>query len=534
MLPLDLVRALRTVRHLRPRQVARQVQHRLRGPARHPRRPLSAGVEDVRLTPTIPLPSPEGTVNEAGAVALLGQAPYDPLGDGWREAHDPLWTYTLHYHGWLSRLSANDAEATALSWIAEHRHGIGWEPYPTSMRLLHWLGWLQHEGGSRQAGPRERMLDSMAAQLEHLAAHVEEHLDGNHLWTNLAALTACGLGLRGSLPKGLVDRFAPRFVETVQGQLYGDGVHRERTPSYHCLLAEQLALVVALARATKPDLAPRLEPRLRAMVDATAAFTHPDGDVALFGDSQLGAPVTPARLQARLGITLPTAHALAPEGGFARRSWGDWTVLWSFGGVGMPWQTGHAHGDALTMEISLGSERVIVDAGVGTYSRGSKRRYARSTRAHNTATVGFGEPDQYELWASHRVGRRTQPRLVTANEDLLAGRIAGVFSPGTHERTIIRDDEEILVRDRVEPWGPATVRWFVPATAEVTIDGGSAHIVTDRGTTIGLRTNAEPLMQARADGWHAIGRRAPRICLAAVVPRGGLETRFTKGPAGRR
>ena len=528
MAPLDLARALRTVRHLRPRQVARQVQHRLRGPARHPKRPLSAGVDDVRLTPAVLVPSPEGEVDASGAVALLGQAPYDPLGDGWREAHDPLWTYTLHYHGWLSRLSADDAEATALSWIAEHRHGIGWEPYPTSMRLLHWLGWLQHEGGSRQAGPRERMLDSMAAQLEHLAAHVEEHLDGNHLWTNLAALTACGLGLRGPLPNGLAERFAPRFVDAVQAQLYGDGIHRERTPSYHCLLAEQLAIVVGLARSTRPDLARQLEPRLRAMVDATATFTHPDGDVALFGDSQLGAPVTPKQLQARLEITLPTGHALGPEGGFARRAWGDWTVFWSFGGVGLPWQTGHAHGDALAMEVSLGDERLIVDAGVGTYRRGRMRRYARSTQAHNTATVGYGEPDQYELWASHRVGKRAQPRLVTATEDRLSGRIAGVFSPGTHERTIVHEGAAIVVRDRVEPWGPATVRWFVPATAEVTVDGGRAQIVTDRGTTVELHTNVDTLLKARADGWYAIGRSAPRTCLAVVVPEGGLESRFAR------
>jgi len=527
MLPLDLARTFRTVRHLRPRQVARQVQHRLRGPARHPRRPLGPGIEDVRLTPTVPIPSPEGIVDDGGAVSLLGQAPYDPLGDGWREAHDPLWTYTLHYHGWLSQLSVDDAEATALSWIAEHRHGIGWEPYPTSMRLLHWLGWLQHEGGSRQAGPRERMLDSMAAQLEHLAAHVEEHLDGNHLWTNLAALTACGLGLRGPLAKVVAERFAPKFVETVQAQLYGDGLHRERTPSYHCLLAEQLAIVVALASGGQPDLAQQLEPRLRAMVDATAAFTHPDGDVALFGDSQLGAPVTPAKLEARLGITLPSGHALAPEGGFARRRWGDWTVLWSFGGVGMPWQTGHAHGDALALELSFGRERVIVDAGVGTYVRGSTRRYSRSTRAHNTATVGFGEPDQYELWASHRVGRRAEPSLLSANEDSLTGRIAGVFSPGAHERTIVREGDAVVVRDQVEPWCPATVRWFVPATADVTVDGGHARIVTSGGSTVELRTNAGALVRARADGWHAIGRRAPRICLAAVVPSGGLETRFS-------
>ncbi|MEM6990142.1 MAG: heparinase II/III family protein [Myxococcota bacterium] len=514
---------------MRPRQAAMQLRRRLGGPARQPKRALSTGLEDIQMASMPAAPSSEGVVAQGGAVSLLRQAPYDALGDGWRETRDPLWTYTLHYHGWLAQLSADDAEATALSWIAEHRRGVGWEPYPTSMRLLHWLGWLQSAGGTRLAGPRERMLDSMAAQLEHLAAHVEEHIDGNHLWTNLAALTACGLGLRGPLAHDLLERFGPRFERIVQEQLYGDGVHRERTPTYHCLLAEQLAIVVDLARGKAPTLVESLEPTLRSMVAATGAFTHPDGDVALFGDSQRGAPVTPSNLAARTGQRLAQGNALAPEGGFARRRWDDWCVLWTFGGVGMPWQTGHAHADALALELSLGDERIIVDAGVGTYEVGRLRSYARATAAHNTATVGFGEPDQHEVWASHRVGRRARPALIQATDTELAGRVCGVFSPGTHTRTIERDAGDVVVRDDVAPFGPATVRWFVPHSATVVVAGGCADVVTVAGTKLRLETNAGALSRTRVDGWHAIGRRARRWCLATQIPRDGLVTRFVRG-----
>lgn len=463
-----------------------------------------------------------------GAVVLLDSSPYDPLRDGWRTARDPLWTYTLHYQGWLTQLSADDAEATALSWIAEHRRGVGWEPYPTSVRLLHWLGWLQREGGQRQAGPRERMLASMAAQLEHLAANLEEHIDGNHLWSNLAALTACGLGLRGPLADSLRRRFAPRFAEVVQEQLYGDGVHRERTPSYHCLLAEQLAIVTELARDADPSLHAKLRPKVVAMLAATAAFTHPDGDVALFGDSQRDATVTPVKLLQRDGASVNPHDALCPEGGFIRRRWGDWTVLWTVGGAGLPWQTGHAHGDALAVELSLGDERVIVDAGVGTYVRGTSRTYARSTRAHNTATVGFGEPDQHELWASHRVGRRADPQLQTAERDTLAARVHGVFSPGVHERTLSRVDNAIVVYDGVQPWGPATVRWFVPGDAQVDVQGSNATVTTAGGTRFSIITNADALIETQTHGWHAIGRPVPRTCLAAPIPTTGLTTRFER------
>ena len=186
---------------------------------------------------------------------------------------------------------------------------MGWEPYPTSMRALHWLGWLHRHGGTLQAFERERILGSLAAQLEHLSEHVETHLDGNHLWTNLVALSCGGVALRGPLPQRLLERFAPRLVETVRDQLLGDGTHGERTPSYHCLLAEQLAVLLPFARAQRPRLAEALAPALSAMLSALPAFTHPDGDVALWGDSQRDAPVTPARLLQRLGRALPQGHA---------------------------------------------------------------------------------------------------------------------------------------------------------------------------------------------------------------------------------
>jgi len=525
----DVLVALHTVRFLRPRQVARQVQRRLAGPARRPAHALAAGIDDVRMMAPIQPPSPEGRVDEQGAVALLEQPSYDPLGVGWREARDPLWTYTLHYHGWLAQLSADDAEATILSWIGEHRFGVGWEPYPTSIRLLHWLAWLQHEGGGRLSGPRERILRSMAAQLEHLASHLEEHIDGNHLWTNLAALTACGLGLRGSLADLLVERFGPRLVTTVREQLSSDGVHRERTPSYHCLLAEQLAIVVESARDNRPDLVKTLEPLLRKMVVAMGSFMHPDGDVALFGDSQLEATVTPERLIARVGTRPAEGHALAPKAGFARRVWGDWTLLWTVGDVGLPWQTGHIHGDALAVEISLGDERVIVDAGVGTYVVGAQRHYARSTRAHNTVTVGFGAPNQHELWASHRIGRRAECTLVQATERRLVGRVRGVSSPGTHERTIAPEGDAVVVRDTVEPWAPATARWYVPRTAKVVVDGGCADVVLASGARMRIETNAASLACIASEGWQGMGRPAPRWCLATAVPEGGLTTRFVHG-----
>lgn len=508
--------ALRTARHLRPRQLAAQLTHRLRGPARTPARAHAPGIVGLAPCASPWSPSPEGRPSAQGAVALVGRPPHDPRRAGWEPGANALWSYTLHYHGWIGHpeLATSVALATIESWIDDHREGVGWEPYPTSMRVLHWLGWLHQHAPELQAHARERIFGSLAAQLEHLAAHVETHIDGNHLWTNLVALACAGAALRGPLPQHLLARFGPRLVSTVQDQLAGDGMHGERTPTYHCLLAEQLAVLLPYARAQQPRLADALAPALGAMMAAMPAFTHPDGDVALWGDSQRDAPVTPRGLAARLGHGLSRSSADAPVSGFSRRRWGPLTLLWNRGAAGLPYQVGHIHGDALSIELSLGATRVLVDAGVGTYEVGSDRSYARSTAAHNTVSVGSGGTDQHELWASHRIGARARCETLACAEHQLVGRVHGYASPTAHRRTIEHRAGTICITDVLEsPRTPATVRYFAPASCPVVVRGDTVEI--DAGGRH-LRMHAAGLAwhQAPAPGWLGMGRAAARVCLS--------------------
>ncbi|MCX4244370.1 heparinase II/III domain-containing protein [Paraliomyxa miuraensis] len=508
--------SLRTARHLRPQQLAAQLVHRVRGPARTPRRTIAEGITALSACPSPWAPSPEGRPDAEGRVALVGRPAYDPRRMGWEPGQSALWSYTLHYHGWLNERSMSPGLAASIidSWIGEHREGVGWEPYPTSMRVLHWLGWLHQHGAGLQAHARERMLGSLAAQLEHLAAHVETHIDGNHLWTNLVALTCAGAALRGPLPQRLLERFGPRSLAVVREQLAGDGVHGERTPTYHVLLAEQLAVLLSYARVTQPLLADALEPALDAMVAVLPAFTHPDGDVALWGDSQRDAPVTPAGLVARLGGTLGSSHADAPVSGFGRRCFGPLSLLWNRGGVGLPHQPGHVHADALSIELSVGDTRVLVDAGVGTYEVGPERAYARSTAAHNTVSVGGA--DQHELWASHRIGARGRTETLAQAEHRLEGRVWGHDGSAAHRRVIEYEPQRgtFVVADALEPGGgPATVRYFVPASLPLTVDGEVAEVVA-AGRRLRLRALGASWCQGPAPGWLGMGRPASRVCLS--------------------
>lgn len=52
-----------------------------------------------------------------------------------------LWQYNLHYFEWFWTLDYEDVRAVVLDWIERHplaKGAVGWEPYPTSLRLMNW------------------------------------------------------------------------------------------------------------------------------------------------------------------------------------------------------------------------------------------------------------------------------------------------------------------------------------------------------------------------------------------------------------
>ncbi|MBC8073339.1 MAG: hypothetical protein IAG13_33775, partial [Deltaproteobacteria bacterium] len=139
---------VRAAQHLRASQLVAFARQRSQGPARMPVQSRAIGCDALALPTGFVGPSPEGIPQPDGSVVLLGRPPHDPLRSGWDAPGDPLWAYTLHYHGWLGdpRCPPERAIATILDWIEEHPQGVGWEPYPCSLRVLHWLGVLAGRG----------------------------------------------------------------------------------------------------------------------------------------------------------------------------------------------------------------------------------------------------------------------------------------------------------------------------------------------------------------------------------------------------
>ena len=162
------------------------------------------------------------------------------------------------------------------------------------------------------------------------------------------------------------------------------------------------------------------------MKNALALMSHPDGGIAVFKDSAVGDGPSPASLGA-LQKVWPEGRASLLDAGYARLNAGNFTVLFNAGECGPRDNPGHAHADFLSLELSVGNQRLIVDPGVKTYKAGPERDWTRSAATHNGPTFAGKEP--IEFIGAFRVGRRGRAFFFT-NQAIAATSGASVSVSG--------------------------------------------------------------------------------------------------------
>ena len=405
---MNVGRLYRTVRWLTPRQAWYQVWRR-----------LQRRWEIRRLAPATQDKPPRGDA-AAGALPAFTFLNVTATPNGWNDASlDMLWRYNLHYFDSLSTPlhlytantpnTANTPSPQALieRWIAENPRGSapGWDPYPTSLRIVNWVKWLEKNA------PTPHMVASLAEQVAWLERHLEWHLMANHLLADLKALV---IGTRflffSRVERGeRGDRLAKwlrLYGKQLDEQVLSDGGHFERSVMYHAIILEDVLDVMRFCGADAAGLKPVAERMLRYLVN----MTGPDGKIALFNDAADGIakPTSLLRDMARtLGVDVADAAAFAdfPETGYVRLTAGDFVLFVDAAPIGPDCQPGHAHADTLTYELYYKGRKVVTDTGTSEY-RGTRRAFERGTAAHNVVEVGGR--DSSEVWSSHRVGARAR------------------------------------------------------------------------------------------------------------------------------
>ena len=407
-------RYLRTARHMQFAQLWFQALRRIKR--------YGAGRAVLRVVEPLPkvvwpfdarFTSPPRGLGEDGSRVLSGLLMFQNRGQDvgfppdWDQPDLPsLWCYHLHYHDYLWDLDFDQARLLALHWIANHRVGhrrIGWDPYPTSLRLVNWCSFFfgRHRRATVQDGGFGATLwASIVEQANHLVGNLERHLLGNHLFENAVALALTGSCFDHPKARRWFTRGVRILERQLPEQILTDGGHVERSPLYHCRVLRGLLM---LRNTGSASLGRLISPYLEPARGWLSRMTHPDGGVALMNDCTMVEPCGSGGSSEGKGGTF----ALAESGYYGERTDRGHYVICDAGPIGPDYLPGHGHADLFSFELSLNGARLVVDSGVASYEAGPMRQYCRSTRAHNTLEID-GQ-DQVELWSAFRVGRRCRP-----------------------------------------------------------------------------------------------------------------------------
>lgn len=411
----------------RPRINALTTYQYLRVPKGDWRRPAARGVSMIGPT----------------QFRFLNQTHSLPAQGGWNERTlEKLWLYNLHYFDDLNALGAAERCEwhcrLITRWIAENSvaSGNGWEPYPTSLRVVNWVKWLA-KGNLAVPG----MLESLTLQACWLTGRLERHLLGNHLFANAKALVFAGLFFEGRQAASWLMIGLNIITDQLPEQVLTDGGNFERSPMYHAIFLEDVLDLINAANCwtglvSEVQLDTWRETAER-MLSWLAAMTHPDGEIALFNDAAFGVAPGVAELMSyagRLGVTNShqdcepcRADCIKPlsteveatksrkkhellhlsASGYVRLQKGDAVALLDVAPIGPDYLPGHAHADTLSFELSVFGQRVVVNGGTSRYGVGPERLRERGTAAHSTVEVA-GQ-NSSEVWGGFRVARRAYP-----------------------------------------------------------------------------------------------------------------------------
>ncbi|MEO8008505.1 MAG: alginate lyase family protein [Betaproteobacteria bacterium] len=397
---------------------------------------LSRIAPDQRSGPPLRIQTCRFPLSPLRSASLIGEETFRFLnesgivrrGADWQKSdRTRLWQYNLHY---FDDLNAVDRESRASQhrrlvtrWIGENPPGIGvgWEPYPLSLRIVNWIKWSS--GGFKLT---QETLDSLAVQVRFLSRRLEFHLLGNHLFANAKALIFAGAFFEGAEAEKWLDRGLRILDRELTEQILQDGGHFERSPMYHAIIVEDLLDLVALAETfaieTLKERAIRWRPTAKKMLRWLSVMTHPDGRIAFFNDAAFLIAPSRADLEKAAREVGVVVSADLEEGitrletsGYVKLQSGAATAIVDVAPVGPDYLPGHAHADTLSFELSWNGSRVLTNSGTSTYEPGERRLWERSTAAHNTVVVD-GE-NSSEVWAGFRVARRAYPFDVKVSED---------------------------------------------------------------------------------------------------------------------
>ena len=318
---------------------------------------------------------------------------------GWSNTGgDPALRAAAHSFGWLRdlRMLGTDAARTRARQLVGGWMGtsglerLAHRPDVAGARIAAWLGHYDFFAASADDVFRRALMGRLVADTRMLAARLPgEEIDGRSL-TALKGLITAGVALPDhgtTLARAM--RLLP--AELVR-QVMPDGCHVERSPGAQLLALQDLCEIRAALQAARSTAPLFLVTAIERMAPALRALRHGDGGLVLFNGTRDGTVRDVDATLIELVLTQAGRGGRAPagltEGGFHRLQAGRSVLVLDGGPPPPPGLDRHAHAGTLSIELSVGRDRMLVNCGAAPVSIDPAwAGAARATAAHSTLVV---------------------------------------------------------------------------------------------------------------------------------------------------
>jgi hypothetical protein len=432
---------------------------------------------------------------------------------------------------WLDEIGAQLED-----WIAQNpvEFGPNWAcTMDVAIRAANWIAALALVGDEVAEVP---WLEGTLASLLLHGRFIRTHLEwaprrGNHYLSDVVGLLAvAGLFSAGPEGRAWAHWAAREVIAELHHQTLADGCDHEASIPYHRLVAELFVCGLQAATALVPgSVSDEDRDRVNAMLRFTADYTRPDGLAPQVGDADDGRflplgdygradPRSHLHLfdQAAEPCQLGEGNAAYPKGGYWIMRSGPLYALVRCGDVGVG---SHAHNDALSFELAVGEQPLVVDPGAYLYTADPvERNRFRATAFHSTLQVDGGEQNPlsmgYLFSMEDRRGAETLLWDASESAPVFEGRHHGFEAldlPATHTRRLelTGDPPRLLIKDTVESVGEHQLQWtftLAPCQVDDSSDGGVTALFP---SGIALEIASDGLRFEVDDGWMSpsYGRR---------------------------
>lgn len=424
---------------------------------------------------------------------------------GWdNPSQSKLWRYNLHYFDCLNQLELDNEEVQLQNnliskWIRENPYGkgTGWEPYPTSLRIINWIKW-HFKTNSLSA---EAKL-SLWNQVNWLAGLPEFHLLGNHLFINVKALLFASAIFGLNEDSTNYRKALKILMKEISEQFLEDGAHFELSPMYHALAMEDLLDLYQL-KSSLPKNFPsqEIQEKFNRGMKWLHYMSYRSGELAHFNDCANDIAPTLSELN-ELGQKVGLKGALNSDikfnyfkdSGFVVFKNETVHLVADIGDIGPDYLPGHAHADSLSFELAIKGKRVIVNSGTGEYGLSEERLRQRSTAAHST--IELDGKSSSEVWSGFRVAQRARITEVEICEEDKRLEFAAVHDGYTrikskplHKRNWKLNDSSIEIIDVVSGSGNSVqLRYYLHPDIHVDIHDDSLILSTSSEKLAIIRT----------------------------------------------